>query len=77
MREEELRFFNQDESDHEEKKFNFPDYNIKFRIGLFLEFFFYHYVFYTFGPLSFLFFYKKPGLKLMRNMKFYGEFMGL
>ena len=68
MREDELRFFNQDESDHEEKKLNFPDYHIRFRLGLFLEFSFYHYVFYTFGPLSLVFFYKIPGLKLMRNM---------
>ena len=68
MREDELRFFNQDESDHEEKKLNFPDYHIRFRIGLFLEFSLYHYVFYTFGPLSYLLFYKIPGLKLMTNL---------
>ena len=68
MREEELRFFNQDESDHEEKKLNFPDYHVTFRLEIFLEFFLYHVVWFTFGPLSNLILYKKPGLILMRNI---------
>ena len=65
MPEEEMRFFNPDESDHEEKKLKYTNYHITFRPRLFLEFFFYHLMFSIFGPFSVLIFYKVPGLILM------------